>query len=62
MQYCGLGFRNLINFNQALLGEWSWRYTIEREALWCLVLDAKYDSLSGGWCSKVVEGHFASGV
>jgi hypothetical protein len=27
-----------------------------------LVLEAKYDSLSGGWCSKEVEGIFGVGV
>jgi hypothetical protein len=31
-----------------------WRYVTERETLWRLVIDTKYDSLRGGWCSKKV--------
>jgi hypothetical protein len=62
MQYGGLGVRNLIKFNQALLGKWLWRYATEREALWRVVVEAKYDSLSGGWCSKEVVGPFGVGV
>jgi hypothetical protein len=49
LQYGGLGVRNLIKFNQALLGKWLWRVATEREVLWRLVVEAKYDSLSGGW-------------
>jgi hypothetical protein len=29
-----------------------------REALWCLVVEAKYDSLSSSGCSKEVAGPF----
>jgi hypothetical protein len=52
----GLGVKNLIQFNRALLGKWLWRYATEREALWRSVVDIKYDSLRGGWCSKEVGG------
>jgi len=42
-------FVNLIQFNRALLGKWFWQYATEREALWKLVIETKYDSLRGGW-------------
>jgi hypothetical protein len=58
----GLGVHNFIQFNQALLGKWLWRYGREREALWRLVIDAKFESLKGGWCSKEVSGSFGVGV
>jgi hypothetical protein len=39
-----------------------WRYTIEREALWRLVVDIKYDGLREGWCAKEFGGSFGVGV
>jgi len=62
IHYGGLGVRNLIKFNQALLGKWLSCYATEREALWRFIVEAKYDSLSGGWCSKEVAGSFGVGV
>jgi hypothetical protein len=53
----GLGVRNLLQFNRALFGKWLWRYALEREALWRLVIKAKYESMRGGWCSKEVMGY-----
>ena len=47
LQNGGLGVRNLVLFNQSLLGNWLWRY-VEREALWRRVIDTKYGSLLGG--------------
>lgn len=44
----GLGIRNLVLFNQALLGKWLWRFAIEKRALWRQVVVLKYGSL-GGW-------------
>jgi hypothetical protein len=35
---------------------------VGREALWRLVIDVKFESLRGGWCSKEVLGTFGVGV
>uniref|UniRef100_A0A2N9HTX3 Reverse transcriptase zinc-binding domain-containing protein n=1 Tax=Fagus sylvatica TaxID=28930 RepID=A0A2N9HTX3_FAGSY len=37
---------------------WLWRYGSERDALWRLVVDAKYGSLWGGWCSELGKGPY----
>jgi hypothetical protein len=56
----GLGLRKLVDFNRALLGKWLWCYGHEREAWWRVVVEAKYGSLWGGWCTCPHTG--ASGV
>jgi hypothetical protein len=53
----GLGIRDVLKFNKALLGKWLWRYATEREALWYKVIKEKYEEQNGGWCSKEVETH-----
>jgi hypothetical protein len=58
----GLGVRNMVLFNKALMGKWLWRYALERDALWRKVVDFKYGSMRGGWCSKEVGGSFGFGV
>jgi hypothetical protein len=49
-------------FNHALLGKWFWRYGIERDAWWRVVVDSKYGSLWGGWCSLEPGGAFGVGL
>ena len=58
----GLGIRNLRRFNQMLLVKWLWRYAMEREAYWRKVVEAKYGSMEGDWCTKQVEMPFGVGV
>ncbi|XP_042965576.1 uncharacterized protein LOC122299388 [Carya illinoinensis] len=58
----GLGIRDVRAFNMALLGKWLWRYNCEREALWKGVIDIKYGSECGGWCSKEGRGTYGVGL
>jgi hypothetical protein len=60
----GLGIRNLRTFNQALLGKWLWlwRYGSEQDAWRRVMVDSKYGSLRGGWCSLEPSGAFGVGV
>jgi hypothetical protein len=62
MQGGGLGIQNLLTFNLALLGRWLWRYAMEREAYWRLVVEVKHECMNGGWCTKAVEGPYGVGV
>lgn len=58
LQCGGLGVKNLRRFNQALLGKWLWKYGTEQEALWRRVVEVKYGSLWGGYCSRIVRGPY----
>jgi hypothetical protein len=58
----GLGVRNIIKFNQALLGKWIWRFSQERDAFWRLVIEVKYGSVRGGWSSLPATGSYGVSV
>jgi hypothetical protein len=58
----GLGIRNLVLFNHALLGKWLWRFGMERDAWWRVAVDSKFGSLCGGWCSREIAGAFGVGL
>jgi hypothetical protein len=58
----GLGVRNLIHFNRALLGKWIWQFAMEMDTLWRKAVDINYGSMRDGWCSKEVGGCFGVGV
>ena len=65
--YGGLGLRKLILFNQvlfnqALLGKWLWRYTMEKEALWHKIVELKYGDSWGGWCSNSDHGTYGKSL
>jgi hypothetical protein len=57
-----LGVRNVIKFNQALLLKWMWRFVQGRETLWKSVIDVKYGSVRGGWCSLPTAGSYGVSV
>ena len=53
-----LGIRNLSILNRALLCKWSWRFVVERESFWKLVISRKFGKEGGGWNSyEVREGY-----
>ncbi|KAG6729257.1 hypothetical protein I3842_01G018300 [Carya illinoinensis] len=62
LSYGGLGIRNLRTFNWVLLGKWLWRYHKEPDALWKMVIESKYGSLWGGWCTNEVRGAYGVGL
>jgi hypothetical protein len=62
LQFVGLEIWNLSKFNQVLLGEWLWLFARKREAFWRLVVEAKYDCMNGGRCTKEVKEPFGVGV
>ena len=54
----GLGIRNLSILNRALLCEWSWRFAVEKESFWKLIISRKFGEEGGGWSScEVREGY-----
>lgn len=67
----GLGVKNLLMFNKALLGKWIWRFLTEQNSLWRKIIKSKFGDLCWnrdgeergegtrrqvGWWKKVVEG------
>jgi hypothetical protein len=51
IQSGGLAVKNIKLFNETLLGKWLWRFGVERGLLWRRVIDLKYGSDVGGWCT-----------
>jgi len=45
-----------------MLGKWPWHYGIERDVWWRVVVDSKYGSSWGGWCSLELAGAYGVGV
>jgi hypothetical protein len=57
MAHGGLGIRNMLLFNKALLGKWLWRYVNEIDSLWRTVVDCKYGSQGGAGAQIKLELH-----
>ncbi|KAJ9701497.1 hypothetical protein PVL29_006726 [Vitis rotundifolia] len=57
----GLGIRNFSSLNKALLCKWSWRYAVERESFWKLLISRKYGEEVGGWFSREVREGYGVG-
>ena len=58
----GLGIKNLIVFNKALLGKWLWRIGVEDSHLWRKVIVAKYGMEWGAWRFKPFRGAHGCGL
>ena len=58
----GLEIRKIRLSNEALLGKWLWRFGIEKDALWRQVIEMKYGSVWGGWCTKSMNGLYGVGL
>ncbi|RVW28885.1 putative ribonuclease H protein [Vitis vinifera] len=57
----GLGIRNFSILNRALLCKWSWRFAIERESFWKLIISRKYGEEGGEWISSEVREGYGVG-
>ena len=58
----GLGIRNVMRFNQVLLGKWLWRFAHEEGAWWRSILVAKYGADWGGWHSGEIPSPHGVGI
>jgi hypothetical protein len=52
----GLGVKNLMLFNKALLGKWLWRFVQEENSLWRQVIVEKYGVQRGVGVQRKLEG------
>ena len=57
----GLGVRSLSILNRALLCKWSWRFAVEKESLWKLVIGRKFGEEGGGWSTREVREGYGVG-
>ncbi|RVW39226.1 putative ribonuclease H protein [Vitis vinifera] len=58
----GLGIRKIDSLNKALLGKWLWRFAVEKDNLWRLMIGVKYGQEEFGWRTKEARGTYGVGV
>ncbi|RVX07451.1 hypothetical protein CK203_025259 [Vitis vinifera] len=58
ISFGGLRIRRLHSLNQALLGNWLWRFSVEHESLWRKIICGKFGKVEGGWTTKVWRESF----
>ncbi|RVW28251.1 putative glucan 1,3-alpha-glucosidase [Vitis vinifera] len=58
----GLGIRKIDPLNKALLGKWLWRFAVEKDNLWKLVIGVKYGQEEFGWRTKEARCTYGVGV
>ena len=57
-----LGIHIFFVLNMALLGKWSWMFTVEGEPLWKQVIIGKYRVEEGDWCFLEVREGYGVGL
>ena len=45
----GLGIGRLHSLNQALLGKWLWRFSVEHDSLWRKIICGKFGEVERSW-------------
>ncbi|RVX19808.1 LINE-1 reverse transcriptase-like [Vitis vinifera] len=58
----GLGMRRIDSLNKALLGKWVWRFAVEKDNFWRLMIGVKYGQEEFGWKTKEGRGTYGVGV
>ena len=58
----GLGIWKIDLLNQALLGKWLWRFAVEKDNLWKMVIRVKCGQEDFGWRTKEARGTYGVGV
>ena len=58
----GLGIRNLSILNRALLCKWSWRFAVEGDSYWKLIISMKFGIERGGWRTRGVREGYGVGL
>ena len=54
--------RRIDSLNKALLGKWVWRFAVEKDNLWRLMIRVKYGQEEFGWKTKEGRGTYGVGV
>ena len=57
-----MGIRNLSILNRALLCKWSWRFAVERDSYWKLIISTKFGVERGGWSTRGVREGYGVGL
>ncbi|RVW90897.1 Urease [Vitis vinifera] len=58
----GLGIRRIDSLNKALLGKWVWRFAVEKDNFWRVMIGVKYGQEEFGWKTKEGRGTYGVGV
>lgn len=57
-----LGIRSLGVTNRGLFNKWVWRFGVEKNASWQMIVDTKYEESYLGWTNGIPKGARGCGV